>query len=411
MINVMFPTKNDANVVKVVNAGQSGRKNLNVLVASRSKTALDDLAAILAHTPGIILSTRLINNGHSDPLYGLESLPDLLIFRVGDGWQQELEELAARPLDQRRPSLVISSSEGVDVARFAMQAGARDFFAEPFELPELQQAISLIAKDYSVKSTAGLSVFINAKGGSGASLLASNTAHIMAQDNNERVVLVDLDMQFGTLSHYLDLESRHGLEDVIDMADELDGTALEGYMLKHPGGLRLLGSNPKSMTMPDNVSEEQLGYLLSLLESEYDQVVIDVPRQINHVTSAVLERAEKIAVVVQQHIVNVRDAKHLLDILKKDIGVTDDKIILIVNRYQPRANITLLDIEKALQHKPDLTVPNDYRLVSESLESGIPLYDVAKKAGITQACIKLKSCLHGQTVASQQGLFTRLFSL
>ena len=389
----------------------TGTQTISILVASRCKQAINYLSELVEQHEHISVTTRLITNGHSDPLYGLEVLPDILIFRIGDNGIQELEELAARPMDQRRPMIVISESNDCDVMRMAMQAGACDFFSEPLTDSDFKCSVERLITDCStIVSSDGLTIVMNAKGGSGASLIASTVAHIMSAATGMRVALVDFDLQFGALSHYLDITPEHGLQEILTVVDELDETALDGYMEKHSSGLRVLGSNSESIMLADEVPGEQLMMLLDLLESGYEKVIVDLPRQINLMSSTVIERASKLVLVVQQNIANLRDACRLLSILRNEFGMPDDKILVVVNRYEPKSQITLKDIENALQIKPDMTIPNDFKHVTESLDSGVPLYEFARKTAITKSCMGLETKLGGHSMDRKPGLLSRFFN-
>ena len=48
-------------------------------------------------------------------------------------------------------------------------------------------------------NTKRLNAVINAKGGSGASFIASNVAYILSKETDSKVALVDLDLQFGSV--------------------------------------------------------------------------------------------------------------------------------------------------------------------------------------------------------------------
>ncbi len=78
-----------------------------------------------------------------------------------------------------------------------------------------------------------LIAFINAKGGSGGSFLAANIAHLLVAVSNRKVALVDLDLQLGNLTQYLDLEPKRGLIEALDVAADLDGVSIEAYLTKH----------------------------------------------------------------------------------------------------------------------------------------------------------------------------------
>jgi pilus assembly protein CpaE len=251
---------------------------------------------------------------------------------------------------------------------------------------------------------------INAKGGSGATFLASNLAHIVAAAIGLRVVALDLDVQFGTLPLYLDLNLRRSLLQALNTIDSLDGLALEAYMTSHASGLHVLGPFPSEMVLPEEVQLKQVRKLLSLVEESYDAIFVDLPRQIDRLTSMVMEDAEQVVVVMQQNVTNLRDSKKLFTLLTRELGIPQHKILVVVNRYQPKNLLTLQDIERTLGCDAPVVIPNDFHNVNESVNTGIPLYETAKSATITKALVKLAERLSGSTVVKKPGLMRRAFS-
>ena len=123
----------------------------------------------------------------------------------------------------------------------------------------------------------------------------------------------------------------------------------------------------------------------------------------------VLEKSEKVVVVMQQSISHLRDAKRLLHILKNDIGIEENKIRVVVNRYNKNDNLNIDDIGKALRHSVNLTAPNSYAQVSESINQGVPLYDISKKSPLTQSMMNVGYDISGGVCIPQQiSLISRL---
>jgi pilus assembly protein CpaE len=248
---------------------------------------------------------------------------------------------------------------------------------------------------------------MNAKGGSGATLLACNVAHMMAAAQNLKVALVDLDIQFASLPHYFDLQTRDGLLDALESADHLDAVALEGYVTRHESGLRLMSSASDNVALPSEVSIDHLEKLVDLMKQNYQQVVFDLPRQIDHLTSTVIERSDRIFVVLQQSLSHVRDATRLLGILSEELGIEDDRITLVVNRFSKNAPISVADLKKALHRDDFVQIPNDYRIVTESINAGAPLYVQNRNAAISRALLELGASVSGQIKAHRRGLLSR----
>ncbi len=397
---------------KTPHTGAQGNQ-YQVLVASRSAPAMQRLAELVTPAQDITVTTRHITNGHADPLYGLDSLPDLLIFRLGEDWHIELEELSARPAHARPPVLIVSPQPDPTAMRQAMQAGARDFFVEPVVGEDLVRAVEQLCREALDRHDgveARLSVVMNAKGGSGASLIAANCAHMLAEIHARKVALLDLDLQFGALTHYLDLALRHGIKEALDNIEDLDAAALEGYLAKHPSGLRVMGPESDRLILTDEVSPERLNCLLDLLAWNHHHLVVDLPRQIDLVTSTVLDRADQVVVVLQQSITHLRDAARLMNVLRDDLEISDEKLVVAVNRYEPGALIRDVEIEKALAHQGLVLIPNDFKRVVESINDGVPLYSVSRRAPVTRSLQQLSNVMKGEGGSAGEGLFGRLFA-
>lgn len=84
-------------------ASSTGKAGLRLLISSRDATSLRDLQGVCQRMPSLEVSTRLVSNGHVDPLYGLDRMPDLLLLRVSHLWREELAALLLRPAHERPP--------------------------------------------------------------------------------------------------------------------------------------------------------------------------------------------------------------------------------------------------------------------------------------------------------------------
>jgi pilus assembly protein CpaE len=374
---------------------------IRVLAAGRTPHVLADLEQVLQDQPDIELSVRHIVNGTIDPLQGVRELPDVLIVDLSANWKAELAALGARPVSERPPVIAIGDEGDARMMREAMNAGVRDFLTHPWLPNELLASLHRLANESRRVGSSGdahLTAAINAKGGSGASFIACNLGHMLASELGQKTALIDLDLQFGTLPLYLDINPRCTLMDALAVADELDGVALEGYMARHASGLHLLPSMSEHLGLPWEVPEASLSRVLNLASGNYDQLIVDLPRQIDPLTSSVIERADSVMVVMQQSLTHIRDAKRLLQLIGNELGVPRQATDVVVNRYNEKSPITLHDIRQALQHDEVVTLPNDFVRVSESVNTGRPLLESAKGAAITRTLQRLAQRLSGTEV-------------
>ncbi|MCY1298062.1 Sporulation initiation inhibitor protein Soj [compost metagenome] len=248
---------------------------------------------------------------------------------------------------------------------------------------------------------------MNAKGGSGATMLACNLAQqISASGHN--TLLLDLDLQFGSVAHYLDVPAPHSHLDVLQQVDELDSVALRGFCSHFGPALHVLGGRSTELCLSQDVHTEQLESLLNLARRTYDWSVLDLPRQIDHITGVALEQADSVIIVVQQSLSHLKDATRLMRILRDDLGVQASRLRVVVNRYNKTSPVTLKDIAEALRCTELQPLPNDYAAVSESQNTGIPLGLHAPRAPLSIALRELSGELLGAE-AAKEGLLKRTF--
>lgn len=389
--------------------------SFNILLTTRNKAEISEIENLLGQTSGFRLDSRLVTNGHFDPLQGIENLPDLLLIGLSEHWQSELQELANRPIDSRPPVIILAEDGNPEVMRLAMKAGARDYFTRPVDTRNLLTTLAQIAKEKSTSETDGsrLTAFMNVKGGSGATLLATNTAHIMAKELGKRVALVDLDIQFGTLSLYLDATPSVGVIDVLQDTSELDTVALQAYMVRHNSGVNILGAVHHQVSLASEIPIRRLQQLIDLLKESHDHVILDLPRQIDTFTTTALDRADQVVLATQQGVTYMRDANRLRSILRDELGFAEDRMIFAVNRFDNKNPVTLYDIEESLGNKSRIVcISNDYKRVRENINLGIPLYEQGKTAPITKSVEALAFTLcheENRLTKEKKGLLNRVF--
>lgn len=373
-----------------------------VLISSRDSQALQALTTACQGLSNITVSSRLVSNGHTDPLYDIER-PDLLLLRVSDLWRDELQALLARPRGERPPLLICGALDVQEGLRLAMQAGACDYLPEPVQPEELRGAIQRTLRELLPQRQPGrLLAIMNAKGGSGASTLVCNLAHCLSL-HEQHTLLLDLDLQFGCVSHFFDCQPQHPLSALLQHIQQLDNAAFRGYCSPFSSHLHLLGGHESNLFLPQDITIEALDQLLHLARNQYDHVVVDLPRQIDTLTGITLEQADQLWIVLQQSVSHLKDAARLLNLLEHDMNVPRERITLLLNRFNPQADIRPADIQDALRHLPLHSLPNDYRVVSDSLNAGIPLALHAPKARITRSLHELSQQLLPVAAHTSQG--------
>lgn len=382
---------------------------LNVLIASHSKLAVDHLSRYLADHRNFVVTTRLLNNGHADPLHGIAETPDLLLLHHGTG-RPELQYLADNSQRGQVPLVVCGPDDEPDGMRLAMQAGARDYL--PASAPESDLVSSLVriqeeTSRSGVSKTGQLVAVMNGKGGSGASFLATNLAHGLVIDAKKQVTLVDLDLQFGGLCRYLDISSDIGILQALEAAKQMDDVSVDAYTTEHSSGLRLLAAPSTRMTQPEEIPIDELDALLKVLLSNNDYLIVDAPNRLNTVTDFFLERADQIILVVQQSLPNIQDAARMLQLLTGELAIPKTRVNVVVNRFTKNSLLELGDIRKALRHDDLITIPNQYKLATESIDAGIPVAEISKNAPLTKGIRELQAIFENRVDKPAQNFLAR----
>jgi pilus assembly protein CpaE len=375
------------------------RHPLKVLLVGRPGLALSQVEALVGENRQMLFTTRVVGNGHDHSLSDLKEPCDAIVLVVGEDWRSTLDACFRQDAPASKPLLVVGPAGDVELLRMSMRVGGRDFFSLPVGAADLVPALERVAKEEH-EHRGGLSArvitFMNAKGGSGASVCAANFAHILAKSRARRTVLLDLELQFGSLPTYFNLQSRNGLIRALELVDSLDATALQGYTQQHPSGLYLLTTAAEGLVLPEDVHEERIAKLFEVIDEAYEELVIDLPRRIDRATAAVLDRSDLIMLMVQQTVAHLQEVKRLAALLSGALGIAADRLIVVVNRFQRRGEVTLGDFSDALPGLRLETLPNDYRAVTQSINLGIPLLDHEPGSSL---CKSLKALVESVTSA------------
>ena len=355
------------------------------------------MAALEGHQ-GLNLTPLVINPGQLVLPEYMRPAPDALVFVVDEEWRRGIWETIDHIPNPRPPLFVVSQIHDMELMRLAMRYGVRDLFPPPLQVDDFIAAVSRVVQDERQRrgeTGARLITCMNTKGGSGASLIAANVALAMAQANrfNRPILLMDFDFQFGGLPTYLNLVARDGLIKAMEFVNKLDATALQAYVLRHPSGLHLLAAAMDEIIIPDDISAERTEHLLSVLNTAYDEIIIDLPHRIDPAMATLLSHSDVIALVTQQTVAHLHDTKRLLFLLRDRLGIAMDRILLLLNRYDTKAEVKLEDFNEVFPGVPLQTIPSDYVRASESINLGIPICESAANSPLGKALLKLATDL------------------
>ncbi len=386
-------------------------QKLRVLLASRSAEALARLSECLAGARNFSCSTRLISNGHTDPLFNLHPMPDVLVLRFDAASLAELATLAETSPELRPPLIVVGPPGSPEAMRLAVRSGARDLLAEPLNAADFVAALERLRHEprrgQHQAAKADVTVVLGAGGGVGTSSIACNLAFALATEAAAPTLLIDLDVNSAPLASMLDLKPERGLPQALAEVEFLDQHALQGYVTKHRSGLHLLGACSRVPVLARDLDASRLATLMGLVSEQYRHVVVDGSHALDELGITALGVARTVVIVVQQSVVQLKQAARLIRVMHGDFAVPDERIVVVVNRYLKRAMVTLEDVRRTLAREKLSIIPNQYLSVLSSIDGGMPLLEFEPSSPVARAIVDLHRELTGAPPAEKAGLLRR----
>src|SRR5580704_2485288 len=326
---------------------------------------------------------------------------------AGDDAELEALQLLLSRIGSWPPVVAITQSFDGGVARRLMQMRVADCLVKPVQPAELVQTCARVAQRPANPDAheAQIFTFLPAVGGAGVTTLAVQTAMLLLNSGatgKTSTCLVDLDFQHGACGDYLDIEPRLNISEIEPRPERLDRQLLEVMLSQHPSGLSVIAAPNRPAEMrsfdPDVVMR-----LLDLVSSHFDYVVFDMPRTWFSWTDSVLLGSNKLFIISETTVPGLRQAKQLVEAIRERLG-DGPKPQVVINRFVQKMfspGLRRSEIEQAIGDAFLACVPNDYALVREAIDRGVPLEEVLKGNQIT-ATIKKVILPQGQSTAAKE---------
>lgn len=284
----------------------------------------------------------------------------------------------------------------------AMRSGAAEFLTAPIQIEELIGALDRVQASNSgaSRSKSGTIIAVaGASGGVGCTSVAVNLACSLARNPNNSVVLVDLDLSLGDADVFLDSIPDYTLLDVAQNIARLDLAMLRKSLTKHESGVYLL-PRPIHLDDMDVISTEDFKKVLALLKASFSHLVIDLSKSFGRLDIVAMQMAEHILMLTQLDLPCLRNVVRLLASLDARGGISD-RIKIVVNRAGlDKSAISTSHAEETINREIFFRIPNNYGVIAESRNNGIPLVTHAPKAAITLAINELADKLTHQVIAT-----------
>ncbi|MGA2182314.1 MAG: AAA family ATPase [Bryobacteraceae bacterium] len=286
----------------------------------------------------------------SDPDRALECLADVLA------------------INSAIPVIAVLSGDDSNLILRCLRQGATEFLGQPFAQEQLDAAMAKIARlnPASVAKRARVYLVVPAKGGCGATTIATNLAWQWKRLGAKRILLADLDPLAGTLSFLLKIKGTFSFLDVLHRSGDIDEDLWKA-MVTSQNGVDVLLS-------PDNPGEGQSDLsdaapVIEYARYHYDVAILDTNSVYGRWNLSQAQAADEVLLITTNELPALQAAQRSLAYLQRNqIGRWKTRVI--VNRYERGVGLEQDVIGTALDVDICHVLPSDTDAVQKSLMDG-----------------------------------------
>lgn len=222
--------------------------------------------------------------------------------------------------------------------------------------------------------------FFGGKGGTGKTTLAIGVAAQLAKAG-KRVMLLDLDLQFGDVAMALDIDTKNSIVELIQDRGGLTIENIKSFAVEHSTGVSVLCA-PKSSEFAEFVNPGHVEKIIDIIRPYYEYIIIDLPASFSDTTIMACENCEEIYLVYNNEILSLNNAKVCWCILEQ--LHQREKIRFIINKVE-KGLVKIEDFEEMFQTKMFATVPADYAAALSSINKGQAVTVAQPKSEISKS--------------------------
>lgn len=381
---------------------------LRIIVIDSDAESLGSVRHILAATPSVLVGEfcdipQALREART-------TRSDVVIVEIPSDQERKGESASAAiaSLVHAFPDAAILVTGSAPSAQHVIQvirAGALDFLGRPVKPDDLLRALDKAARSrpssLSPQRSGRVTSIFSTKGGVGVTTVATNLAICWATQSPRGTLLVDLDTRQSDIATFLHLRSSYSVVDAFENLERMDETFLERLLTKHPSGLLVLPGPPPTERIKLSASQVQAG--LEILRSHFDEIVLDLPHDMEPGTVAALQASDLILFLVSLNVSALRSGAAGLSTFGH-LGVDPEKVRIVVMREGTGEDVTLKHAHETLGMPIHWKTPSDYPTVVTAINSGEPVVTASSRSKIGKNLRQLSDLLsNGQMAAEPSG--------
>jgi len=327
----------------------------------------------------------------------LETRPAFVIIDISHKAELALDIISKISINHKTCKIIVTSSNySTDLIVRAMRAGAREFLPKPIIKEDLIQALNKLKEQVSGSGGESnkcrvITTFSN-KGGIGKTAIATNLALELANITKEKVALIDLNLQLGDITTFLDINPSFDISYVIQNLSRIDETFLLSTLEKYKETSLYILADPPYLEQAEDITAEQISTLFSVLKQTFSYIVVDTGSNFDGKTITALDNADLILLVTIVNLPAIRNCQRCLDLFNK-LGYEKGKTKIVINRFMENDEIKAEDVEDVLKQKVYWKIPNNYFTIMSAINKGLPVSLINAESNISQSYRELAALL------------------
>lgn len=330
--------------------------------------------------------------------YASAPTPNLVVLETHDHADKLLADLEglADVCDPGSKVLVIGHTNDISLYRELTRRGISEYLIAPIQLADVMEIVSQLFAAPDAEPLGRSIAFVGAKGGVGSSTIAHNVAWSVSKLFSSDVVIADLDLPFGTANINFDQDPAQGIAEAVFSADRLDDVFLDRLLARCADHLSLLAA-PSMLDRTYDFEAEAFSALIEAAQRSTPNVVLDVPHVWNDWTRSVLQRADELVVVATPDLANLRNAKNLVDTMKR-LRPNDPAPRLVLNQVGmgKRPEISPAEFSDPLEVEALATIAFDPQTFGTAANNGRMIGEIEAKHPAAETFQEIAYALTGR---------------
>ncbi|QMU59796.1 MAG: AAA family ATPase [Boseongicola sp.] len=333
---------------------------------------------------------------------------DVVIFATDPSNAADLSAIEVLTDQRGHGTIYLALTDGdlpLTKARALSRAGVDDVLPYPMSQDELAEQIGTwiekkraeVIESYSGAGAANgrLIAVQQARGGIGATTIAVNLADQLLdrkgafkKEAANKVIVVDFDLQFGTVGDFLDIEQQEGLMQLAAEAFIPDAMWIEQSITTLPSGLSVLAA-PSRFVPLEAMQPAQIEGLIKTLKTMYDYVVVDLPRALVSWIEPILGECDQLMIVTDMSVPAVRATRRLMEFVLADNAQLPIEIVINHEKKPMLLRNHHKEAAKALDVKFNHWIAHDPKAAREAVDYGKPISEVSGRSDIAKGIAAL----------------------